>query len=80
MEAVLLGMRATPACCRAHRRRRTVGIILLKCRNSETCNKKEKTPFHDHLEYLPIQNPLSGRGLGLGLGLGGRGEGGTLIC
>ena len=38
------------------------GIILLKCRNSETCNNKGKTPFHDHLEYLPIQNPLSGRG------------------
>ena len=52
-------MRAAPA-------RRRAGIILLSCKNSETCNKKEKTPFHDHLEYLPIQNPQSGRGLGFG--------------
>ena len=66
----LRAWRATPVHRRARRRRRRAGIILLKCRNSETCNKKEKTPFHDHLEYLPIQNPLSGRGLGLG------GEGG----
>ena len=36
----------------------------LKLRNSETCNKKGKPPFHDHLEYLPIQNPLSGKGGG----------------
>ena len=36
------------------------GIILSNCKNSETCNKKKKPPFHDHLEYLPIQNPLSG--------------------
>ena len=43
-------------------------MFLLKCRNSETCNKKEKTPFHDHLEYLPKQNPLSGGG---GWGRGG---------
>ena len=62
-------MRATPA----RRRRRKARIILLKCRNSETCNKKEKTPSHDHLEYLPIRNPLSGRGLGLG----GRERGGA---
>ena len=65
--------RATLARCRARRRRCRAGIILLKCRNSETCNRKEKTPFRDHLEYLPIQNPLSGRGLGLG----GRGGGGA---
>ena len=39
--------------------RHRVGIILLNCRNSETCNKKEKTPLHDHLEYLLVQNPLS---------------------
>ena len=44
---------------RAHRRCRRAGIILLNCRSSETCNKKEKTPLHDHLEYLPIQNPLN---------------------
>ena len=54
-----------------HRAHRRAGIILLSCRNGETCNKKEKTPFHDHLEYLPIQNPLSGRGLGLGRRGGG---------
>ena len=64
-------MRATPA----HRMRRRAGIVLLNCRNSETCNKKQKTPLHDHLEYLPIQNPLSGRELGLGLG--GREGGGA---
>ena len=52
-------MRATPARRRAHRRHRRAGIILLNCRNSETCNMKQKTPFHDHLEYLPSQNPLS---------------------
>ena len=56
-------LRATPACRGARRRAR---IILLNGKNSESCNKKEKTPFHDHLEHLPIQNPLSGRGLGLG--------------
>ena len=42
--------------CRRHRR---AGVILLNCRNSETCNKKEKIPLHDHLEYLLVQNPLS---------------------
>ena len=47
-----LPMRATLA-------RRRAGIILLNPRNTETCNKKEKTPLHDHLEYLPVQNPLS---------------------
>ena len=52
-----------------HRRRCRAGIILSNCRNSETCNKREKTPFHDHLEYLPVQNPLSGY-MGIGLGWG----------
>ena len=47
--------RATLARCRRHR----AGIILLNCTNSENCNKKEKTPLHDHLEYLLVQNPLS---------------------
>ena len=42
-------------CCR----RRRAGIILLNCRNSETCDEKEKKPLHDHLEYLLAQNPLS---------------------
>ena len=46
---------STPVRCK----RRRAGIILLNRRNSETCNKKEKTPLHDHLEYLPVQNPLS---------------------
>ena len=64
---ICMPMRATPT----RRKRCRAGIILLKCRNSETCNKKEKTPFHDHLEYLPIQNPLSGRVLGLGRRGGG---------
>ena len=50
--------RATPARRRCRRRRRA-RIILLNHRNSETCNKKEETPLHDHLEYLPVQNPLS---------------------
>ena len=44
---------------RVRRRCRRAGIILLNRRNSETCNKKEETPLHDHLEYLPVQNPLS---------------------
>ena len=48
-------MQATPA----RRKCRRAGIILLNCRNSETCNKKEKTPLHDHLEYLLVQNPPS---------------------
>ena len=43
---------------RRHHRHRRAGIILLNCRNSETCNKKEKTPLLDHLEYLLVQNPL----------------------
>ena len=47
-------LRATPA-------RRRAGIILLNCRNSETCNKKEKTPLHDLLDDLPVQTPLSER-------------------
>ena len=54
--------------CRARRRHRRARIILQNCRNSETWNKKEKPPFHDHLEYLPIQNTLSGWGLGWGGG------------
>ena len=37
------------------------GIILLNCGKSETCNKKGKTPLHDHLKYVPVQNPLSER-------------------
>ena len=45
------------------------GIILSNCRNSETCNKEENSPFHDHLEYLLVQNPLSGWGLGWGGGV-----------
>ena len=44
---------------RATRARRRAGIILLDRRNNESCNKKEETPLHDHLEYLPVQNPLS---------------------
>ena len=39
----------------------------LNCRNSETCHKKAKSPFHDHLEYLLIQKLLSGWGLGGGM-------------
>ena len=45
----LMPQRATPA-------RRRAGLILLNCTNSDTCNKKEKTPLHDH---LLVQNPLS---------------------
>ena len=30
--------------------RRKAGIILLNCRNSETCHTKGKPPFYDHLE------------------------------
>ena len=45
--------RATPARRRVRHRCTMARIILLNCRNSETCNKKEKTPLHDHLEYLP---------------------------
>ena len=39
-----------------------IGIILFNRRNSETCNKKEKPPFYDHLEYLLVQKLLSGWG------------------
>ena len=38
--------------------------MLSNCRNNETCNKRGKLPVHDHLEFLPSQNPLSGWGLG----------------
>ena len=54
---------------RADRKRRKAAIILLNCRNSETCNKKQKPPFHDHLEYLPGQKLLSGWGFVWGGGV-----------